>query len=890
MKKILLILIGIFLLFSFSYAIAEDIWYIKIIDGVVLTIENQKTLVPLNIQIVPSQVGIVSAYIKNDEELKQYLNTAESGKHVAYLFVINTVFEQLLSSNKNLLKEKTYLNYSKRNILLENLYTQISNNLKKKSLSFQSQNTFIALETPEENNYKLEFKNIIANGESDFESFLLNSTEPTPFDLTENKENEKRTMNLSSRKIDFFIKNIPDEYRQQKNLQPFREIKRAFFEIKKNSLVTAEISSSELSDNVAYYLPQGIVIFPEEKEIKTNFYSQGTSHLQENLGQNEFKIRNERGYVVFIPKEVILNKRFSATIKNNKLESIYLAPKSSFYYKYKDNLNYIDAETNCKFFHFTQKSKIGTGIIFNDNWTLELISNPTTTLTEEMSFNYNGYKIILEKGIGTTHTQLFFYPIETEEDENKVKVAVINGTACAEDLYRPIGTKFKNCGTAYYYRTFEVRIYGAEKVIDLIEKAKRTLPEPIYPPIAQVDVARVLPSLGPQIIKGTTIPELCINHYRTYSCITFPKPITRPKFEYNGLTYDCIITPECDGKWCCHGGNNRRCCKATKTIGTGTWEIQYRKTHPYAETWVAPITGIAGFDIYYRSDGILSWAARYDENGLRTLPAFDNLIEKNEQIKNDWNEFKNWFSQSGVKGNMDIELKKVSKEWPSSYFPDLRLPQLIAGQLPSPSELPGYVGKMPNVEVIASREYGNTQQYTLNTPSLDKVIFSPLPAIPDTFQIYENDNPAPIANYWPYENKVSMTPESDRSDREIIESLIERLEKGYRNFERDVQNRIKEYLKRTTTSATIEKIKDKEYKITIGGKHFKIKIEDGNYNLYALKRKIGKIVFENNYFKIESNDASINNIAERNFFNEIKIMMNKNDFDDLRGSKTVQIR
>lgn len=889
-KLFFIFLAFILALSFFSLTIlAEQTWYVKIVNGTILSTETQKTLVPLEIKIFKQPpLEHYYTYIGNKFQLSGFIEERGSGEKITNIFIKNDIFESLLSTNKQEINEKIYPTFKQISDLLIEIYSQINTNLKKDSISFsEAQTTSINLKIlPDGQTYKLEFARILLNKEADFASFLLNTSKPTPFDLNEtNAAKKQKNITIASRKIDVYLKDVNDIYRKG-NLQPFREIKTANFEIKENALVTADIASSELSDTVAYYLPQGIVIFPnDEKEIETKFYSKGTSYLPETLNQNESKIRNTKGYVVFLPKEVLLNGTFSIKINGNNIESVYLAQGTSFCYNYNNNLNCIDSFSNTEFYSSTQKQKVDCGIVFYDNWTLEFVCQPTKTLAKEMDFNYNGYRVVLQRNIATPNTQLFFYPIEIKDGN---KVAKIEGKAAYRDTYNPPGSIFEVGASGPLYKSFELLIFGEERATDLIEKAKKIVPAPSYPPLVQVEVKKIQPEpIGrTTIVKGQMPPEECSKIHRGYSCRSFRNAITQPSFDYNGLSYTCIITADCDGNWCCHGGNNRRCCRATKKIGNRKWEFKYRKASSYVPYWV----GTPGMDISYSYDSKTIFAARYDKYGLRPMPEFEDLMKKDNQAKADWEEFEKWFNTT-AKGNIDIELTKVWESYPENYFPDLNLPQLIAGKLPGPEEIEG---EIPPVRVIAHRETDNTQQFTLNSPSLDQLVLGPTAgnASKDVFLNGEHYGELSLTK------GLSLFPGHEKN-KNLIEKGLDAIKAGEKKIEQDIENRRIDYFKRTFPNAKLKlKIEDNDRIIELNAvEDFIVKFENESYNLYKWRRgskKIGEIFFENGSFKLNVfNRATFDKATKNIINNRMKIKMSKTEFNSFFNgppqSKTASI-
>lgn len=563
---------------DFVFAETKETWYVEIIEGEVLKLQPTPSMPEIKLLIpYESKLVKITDFKKIDESssLINYINNNEG--QIKNIAIRSDVFENYLKDvfNENIKNSfaTTAKDYYKIMSSFKTNYDLITSHLENKNISFSSAKnlqSFIKIKIEPKSNAvfsQINFNQIVLNGSLVSENYLLkgNDTIELIENETKNYQDEIKEINISlnSKGVDFYLNSF-SFFHNEKIQLPFKNIKNSFFELKNNVIVRAQIQTNlqnSYSSETYYYLPPGFVIFPKEGEISLEYYSYNSSTKEAaGLNKNEYKIRNKKGYVVFIPKEALFEE---TTIKTtlNTIEEIYMSDNSNLYYKYNDELNIISSEKKPVTFINKRKRADTNFLSFDDYWNFNL----THMIKESFEFKYNGLNIVIKENVGPLNTKLIFTPLkkdsknfqiigkaaykETYWNNGLIKIEFYPGTNLGD--YKEINISYKP------------NYINEERILNLIEKAKEfekgLKNEKIELPLREeIVITTIEKEKGPRLINS--IEEKCKKLNPSYSCITFKQNIYQTSFEENGLHYSCIITPSCENNWCCSGGANRRCC------------------------------------------------------------------------------------------------------------------------------------------------------------------------------------------------------------------------------------------------------------------------------------------------------------------------------------------
>ncbi len=740
----------------------EADWYVQIVDGMLLNsmdAQVESIMVPREIRVVSTEKAkseaatfkLIAETNNNYQDVKDYLNAKKKNPNdikIVGIAVSKKVFDEILAFNKQqtLIWEPSkqmnpYAQIHNESILLDAEYARIRENLKDRRLNFNADPLASSITLKIDlagDGYTLGFiKMNIETSENpvNFDnSFLIEGASGSTLDLKETSDEKgqgkeiliTRTGPAYSDKFIFSLKDIAvvqGDKTEKANL-PFKSLKTAKFEIKNNILYSAILNAENIpsTTDVYYYLPQGIVVFPDSNgKIDVQFFREGTKNPLLNNGQDEIKVLKAGEFKVKAHNAKIsvtcscqCKTLFTSpvTIKTTatRILEMYMGKDAKFFYvsplfdeagQPDDTLvNEIIAlnEKGSAFSNYVSNEPAKTNIVFDKTGTFRFVGIGSTSSIAgktvrssswpyEPYFSFNGWEIYIKEtfgpqGRGTQRNKIDLIPAKNENGQIVSKMradlslgkAEKNAPSSNQDAWKITFSQIKSYVKDVLYEeiiplktpTSDISLIKTAKEFEITLKQQPTdikEPEPVKP-----------------AIPGEEEKQRCDLSYgkEGYYCKQFSMAITDTIVKgYGGYDWACIITPKCEGEYCCSGDNSVRCCKqgsksTTKPKGDRSWKIDYREI---GGSNSQQFRGRLGLDIQYNvplNYGFNSGpqAFRYDYGEIthitNVLNAYDPLnefVKKDSYAKTDVAEFKNWFEKI-AKPIFKCKIYLYSTKWP----------------------------------------------------------------------------------------------------------------------------------------------------------------------------------------------------------------------------------
>jgi len=195
--------------------------------------------------------------------------------------------------------------------------------------------------------YFLKLDTININNTVKFNSFLLNGTNDliTLSELNKNNKDKQINITLLSKKpssnYGFYLKNITMYNGTTIKVDlPFKSLKSGEFEIKSDILYSAILKTENIpyATDVYYYLPQGFVVFPDEKgQIQVNFFRKGTikQPAKDNFEGYDYVVRDSIGWISATCScncKTLFKDPTAIRTTATEIKEIYLGENADFYY------------------------------------------------------------------------------------------------------------------------------------------------------------------------------------------------------------------------------------------------------------------------------------------------------------------------------------------------------------------------------------------------------------------------------------------------------------------------------------------------------------------------------------------------------------------------------
>jgi hypothetical protein len=795
----------------------EADWYVQIADGNILVeadhegVEIGSILVPREIRVVStekarsesSKFKLIAEKNNNYGDITAYITEKRKGFNeitdvkVTGIAVSKKVFDEILEFNKQQTEVwDPYGQIHNESKLLDTEYARIRENLKDRRLNFNADlltSSIILKIDLAGDGYTLGFTKMnVETSENpvNFDnSFLIEGISGSTIDLKETSDEKgkgkeiliTRTGPSYSDKFIFSLKDISvvqGDKTEKANI-PFKSLKTAKFEIKNNILYSAILNAENIpsTTDVYYYLPQGIVVFPDSNEkIDVQFFREGTKNPLLNNGQDEIKVLKEGEFKVKANNAKIsvtcscqCKTLFTSpvTIKTTatRILEMYMGKDAKFFYvsplfdeagQPDDTLvNEIVAlnEKGSAFSSYVSNEPAKTAIVFDKTGTFRFVGLGSTSSIAgktirssswpyEPYFSFNGWEIDIKETFGpqgnkpTQRNKIDLIPTKNENGKIVSKMeadlslgkAEKNALSNNQEAWKITFSQIKAYVQDVVYEeiipiktpTSDISLIKTAKEFETTLKQKPTdikEPDPVKPEI-----------------KGEEEKEKCDISYGKggYYCKQFSIAITDPLVKgYEGYDWTCITTPKCEGKYCCSGDNSIRCCKqgsksTTKPKGDRSWKIDYREI---GGSNSQQSRGRLGLDIQYNvplSYGFDSGprAFRYDYGEIthvtNVLNAYDPLnefVKKDSYAKTDVAEFKNWFEKI-AKPIFKCKIYLYSTKWPDKT----KLESISLTYKP---------GSLPDTQVLAKDAgfaggYAEVVKQCVQVPSIKSIYGDPV--------------------------------------------------------------------------------------------------------------------------------------------------------------------
>ncbi len=435
--------------------------------------------------------------------------------------------------------------------------------------------------------------NTNSNAALEFTSFKINSgNQEVLITLNHILDKTKQDISLKSdKKLDFYLDNIN---LSKTDYLYFKQVKEVFYA--ENEIGTSIYLKTDGLDinkptDIYYYFPNGVVVFPDKNgEVDIFVLIKNDESAVNGISPAE----KSKGFVIFTPKKVLLDRLQKIEIKGKEITQIILDQGDSLYYGYPNDLNVIkNLEREPLKFEFGSSDKL---FRFKSDWTVELAGSKSAE--NDLFFTFNDFSIFLEKGVNRQNTQLSLIPAIIQN--NLVSTSKIVGMAAHKEkialasevdqiIISPTGSK-KQIGpygiSFKFDEAMRIRdlIEAAEK-LELIQKEKdttqakeiahATLPK-VEIPVSPEPKLQEIQTDKVKIIKATTVAasnyDSCKTSFSEYSCMTpysDGRDITQPITPIGNYKYECKINKDCkdnngDAAWCCpSAGFETRCCIKT---------------------------------------------------------------------------------------------------------------------------------------------------------------------------------------------------------------------------------------------------------------------------------------------------------------------------------------